>query len=427
MRCGREIAGRRKGSHRAWLVLAHRWVGLVIAGFLLVAGLTGALLAWNDELEAWLSPELFLATPPVTDAPGQDPLILRERVQLAYPEALAVHAPLTTQPGRTLAFNLYPLADAATGIEAELAVDQVFVDPHDGRILGARRWGDLTQGLKNLMPFIYRLHYQLALGVVGGRVFGVISLLWTLDCFVGLCLSLPARGGKTAKSGQAGGKSWLARWRTSWGVRWGAGSYKVNFDLHRAGGLWAWAMLFVLAWSAVAFNLSEVYDPVMKSVFAHQQDGAGLRPQSVPELVPAIGWQEAREIGRRLMAEQARVQGYTVLREDALSYEPSIGVYRYGVVSSRDVGDRWGATSLKFDAGKGELKNLWLPTGVASGDTLRTWLTSLHTAAVGGMVAGLPMKLFICAMGLAVALLSGTGVVIWRKKRQGRRHAASAR
>ncbi|MGS1005765.1 PepSY-associated TM helix domain-containing protein [Achromobacter anxifer] len=418
---------RRKGSgHRAWLVLAHRWVGLVIAGFLLVAGLTGALLAWNDELEALFSPDLFLVEPPEPDAPSLDPLILRERVQLAFPQALATHAPLALRPGRALVFQLDPLADAASGIGPELADDQVFVDPYRGRILGARKRGDLTQGQKNLMPFIYRLHYQLALGVVGDRVFGVISLLWTLDCFVGACLSLPVRVGRTGKSGQ-GGKSWLARWRTSWAVRWGAGSYKLNFDLHRAGGLWAWAMLFVLAWSAVAFNLSEVYDPVMRSVFAHQEDDAGVQPLPVPESVPALGWREAREVGRRLMEEQARVQGYTVLREDALRHDPQLGVYRYGVVSSRDVGDRWGATSLTFDAATGEFRGLWLPTGAASGDTLRTWLTSLHMAAVGGAVAGLPMKLLICAIGLAVAMLSVTGAVIWWKKRQARRRAAFPR
>ena len=85
------------------------------------------------------------------------------------------------------------------------------------------------------------------------------------------------------------------------------------------------------------------------------------------------------------------------------------------------------ATKLTFDAGTGEIKSLWLPTGAASGDTLSTWLTSLHLAAVGGVVAGLPMKLFICAMGLAVAVLSGTGLVIWWKKRQGRRRAAAHR
>ena len=35
-------------------------------------------------------------------------------------------------------------------------------------------------------------------------------------------------------------------------------------DLHRAGGLWLWAMLFVFAWSSVAFNLTPAYDAVMR-------------------------------------------------------------------------------------------------------------------------------------------------------------------
>ncbi|WP_454694310.1 PepSY-associated TM helix domain-containing protein [Achromobacter aegrifaciens] len=405
-------------------------MGLVIAGFLLVAGLTGALLAWNDELEAWVSPELFRAAAPAPDVPALDPLILRERVQALFPGALVVHAPLTVQLGRALVLNLRARPDPVTGIEPGLADDQVFVDPHSGRILGARKLGDLAQGLHNLMPFVYRLHRELALGVVGSRIFGVVALLWTLDCFVGFCLSLPARGGKNSRSGQAakaGGKSWLARWRSSWQVRWGAGRYKVNFDLHRAGGLWAWAMLFVLAWSAVAFNLSEVYDPVMRSVFAHQADDAALRPLPVPEHAPAIGWREAREVGRRLMAVQAQMFGYTVLREDALRLDPRVGVYRYSVVSSRDVSHRWGLTSLTFDADTGTLGGLWLPTGVASGDTLRTWLISLHMAAVGGEEASLTVKLLICVMGLVVAMLSATGLVIWWKKRQGRRHAASPR
>lgn len=41
---------------RSKLVLLHRYVGLVIAGFLLMAGVTGILLAWNHELYALPDP-----------------------------------------------------------------------------------------------------------------------------------------------------------------------------------------------------------------------------------------------------------------------------------------------------------------------------------------------------------------------------------
>ncbi|MCK6394940.1 PepSY domain-containing protein [Diaphorobacter sp. HDW4A] len=422
------VARLRWGIDRPLLVLVHRWVGLVMAGFLLVAGLTGALLAWNEELEAAISPQLFRVMPPAPDAAPMDPLVLRERVQAAYPQALVAYAPLAVEPGHALVLRVFALPDPATGIAPDLPNNQVFVDPYTGRVLGERNWGDISQGFKNLMPFIYRLHYQLALGVVGSYAFGVIALLWTLDCFVGAYLTFPApvrKGPKSNSAAKTGGKPWLTRWWPSWRVRWTGGSYKVNFDLHRAGGLWMWAMLFVLAWSSVAFNLSEVYDPVMRAVFRHQPDGGTLQALPAPKIDPAIGWHKARELGRRLMAEQARVQGFTIQREDALMHDPRSGLYRYNVISSRDVSHRWGGSSVVFDADTGALKSLWLPTGVASGDTIRTWLTSLHMAAVGGVVAGLPMKLFICTMGLVVAMLSVTGVIIWWKKRQGRARLAA--
>lgn len=417
---------------RPVLVVIHRWVGLVMAGFLLVAGLTGALLAWHDELEAWVSPQLLLALPPSADAQPLDPLALRERVQAAQPQALVAYAPLSVAPGHALVLRLFALPDPATGRTPELLNDQVFMNPYTGEVLGERKWGDISQGLKNLMPFVYRLHYELALGVVGSYAFGIVALLWTLDCFVGAWLTCPARTRRVpgaamregSKPAKAGGRAWLARWWPSWTVRWRAGSYKLNFDLHRAGGLWVWAMLFVLAWSGVAFNLSEVYDPVMNAVFAHQPDDGAVPPLPAPKLAPAIGWHEARNIGRRLMAEHAREKGFTVLRETALVHDPRTGIYRYQVMSSRDIRAQGGSSRLVFDADSGAFKGLWLPTGAANGDTVRMWLTSLHMALVGGIVAGLPMKVFICAVGLMVAMLSVTGVVVWWRKRSKRASGA---
>jgi uncharacterized iron-regulated membrane protein len=46
---------------RALLVLLHRWFCLGSAIFLFQAGLTGALIAWDHELDALLNPEPFSA------------------------------------------------------------------------------------------------------------------------------------------------------------------------------------------------------------------------------------------------------------------------------------------------------------------------------------------------------------------------------
>jgi uncharacterized iron-regulated membrane protein len=398
---------RRPCFNRASLTTLHRWTGMVLAGFLLMAGLTGALLAWQHELEVAVSPDLFVATPPAAAAAMLDPLLLRERVQAAYPHAYSGRVGLQAEPGRTMLFRLSALPDPATGAVADLPNDQVFVDPYTGEVRGERRWGDITQGMKNLVPFIYRLHYTLALGKLGSYTMGIIALLWMLDCVVGACLTMPAARRKPA---------WLARWWPSWKVRGFSGNYKLVFDLHRAGGLWLWAMLFVLAWSGVAFNLTEVHDPVMKAIFAHQDEGS-VRPRlQRPELAPSLDWQGARERGRRLAADLAHAHGFTVLSEDLLVHDPTRATYRYAVRSSRDILHEGGWTSVVFDADSGALHSLWLPTGAASGDTVRTWIISLHMA----LVWGAPFKAFMSFVGLAVAMLSMTGLAIWWRKRQGR-------
>lgn len=409
----RRFGGGRWRIDRPLLVLIHRYVGLTMACFLLVAGLTGSLLAWNEELEAAISPALFHAAPLGPDARPLDPLALRARVQERHPEAFVARTPLTVEPGRSMVFRLFALPDAS-GALPELANDQVFVNPYTGEVLGARKWGDIAQGPENLMPFVYRLHHSLALGSVGSYLLGIVALLWTLDCFAGACLTFPAR--QRNRAPRTPGKGWLARWWPAWQVRWTGGSYKLNFDLHRAGGLWPWAMLFVLAWSSVAFNLSEVYDPVMKTLFAHQPDGPANRTPATLQLEPDLDWFEARETGRRLMAREAQAQGFAVQWEDALTYDPRSGQYRYRVHSDRDLSQHWGGTQVSFDASSGALVHVWLPTGAASGDTLRSWIVSLHMAALWGV----PFKLFVCVLGLGVAMLSVTGTLIWWRKRQGR-------
>ena len=59
---GTKAAGSGRGRRIA--IVVHRYVGLVMTVFLVVAGLTGSLLAFNRELDAALNPELFRVEPP---------------------------------------------------------------------------------------------------------------------------------------------------------------------------------------------------------------------------------------------------------------------------------------------------------------------------------------------------------------------------
>lgn len=46
---------------RAAFVVLHRWAGLLMAGFLFMAGVTGAIVSWDHELDDLLNPHLMEA------------------------------------------------------------------------------------------------------------------------------------------------------------------------------------------------------------------------------------------------------------------------------------------------------------------------------------------------------------------------------
>ncbi|WP_067757583.1 PepSY-associated TM helix domain-containing protein [Orrella dioscoreae] len=399
---------------RALLVRVHRWVGLAIGGFLLVTAVSGIPLAWHHALDAWAAPALWRA--PDCGAEGRlDALVLRDIVRDAFPQGHLPAAPLGGEAGRALAVPVWFVSRA----DAAPVLHEVFVHPCTGAIQGSREWGDIRAGWVNLVPFLYRLHASLLLGGPGEWLLGIVALLWTLDCFVGLVLTWPTRRRVRADRPAALASSWWSRWWPAWRVRWTAGRHKRNVDLHRAGGLWAWALLLAMAWSSVAFNLPAVYEPVMRGLFAHQSDGRRPAGTQGASQVPALSFAQARERGREIMAGLAREEGFAVRSEHWLALDARRGVYRYTVRSSRDLLDRGGATSVFLDAADGSVRGSFVPTGRAAGDTLRHVLTSLHRAAWGGG----PVQLALALLGGLLVVLVLTGVFIWQAKRRALRFA----
>ena len=69
-------------------VLLHRWGGLSIAAFLLVSGLTGAVISWDHELDDLLNAQLT-----EVDSRGEfkPPLELAEAAEARDPRALVTY------------------------------------------------------------------------------------------------------------------------------------------------------------------------------------------------------------------------------------------------------------------------------------------------------------------------------------------------
>jgi uncharacterized iron-regulated membrane protein len=397
---------------RQVFVIIHRYIGLTLALFLMLAGVTGMCIAFYDELEKVMHPEFRLVeTQP--GQPGLNPVQLAELLKVKYPDAMFNRINLHQEAGESVSFYLQPRPGNRNG----LANDEIFVNPYTGQVLAERKWGDITQGSLNLLPFLYRLHFSLALEKTGRLILGIVALIWTLDCFIGAYLTFPSKQRRSSVRLQSKSNSWVTRWWRAWKVRWQGGSAKVNFDLHRAGGLWLWVMLFIFAWSSVAFNLRDVYYPVMGAVFAKQRFGEDIPRLPKPLITPTLDANAALNVGRALMQKVSVEHAFTIHHETKIYYDAGKGTYTYIVNSSRDVSEQSSNTAVMFNANNGQQLSIYLPTGEAAGDTITQWLLALHTAKVWGF----PMQIFVSVMGLGVVGLTVTGVVVWLKKRNSRK------
>ena len=169
---------------RHFFVWLHRWTGLLMAGFLIFEGLTGSMLAFKSDLERLICPRIYAAP-----RPGVAPLdlsALAERAGALVPQGQVAGVGLFEPDQAGVMF--IPRKDPATGMPYELGFIELYLDPWTGGELGRRTSFDVSQGLVNLMPFIYGLHCSLKLGATGIWILGVVALVWTLDGFVGFYL-----------------------------------------------------------------------------------------------------------------------------------------------------------------------------------------------------------------------------------------------
>jgi uncharacterized iron-regulated membrane protein len=386
---------------RRAILLWHRWVGLALATFLIVEGLTGSLLAFKEPITLWLAPQYFATAP----APGAQPLPLA--VLASRAETLAPNATLgffSVEPHQAV-MRMYDRPGAPP-----LGWHLMFLDPWTGRELGHVQGDRLSEGPIAWMGFVYAIHQSLLLGEWGTFALGVMATVWTIDCFLAVVLTLPITR-----------RDFWRRWRKAWGIkRRGSSTYRLNLDLHRAGSLWLWLVLLVFAWSGVMLTLTtEVYEPVTAALVDTQTFGSiiAMAARRKPDPAPRLDWFAAEAAGERLMAQAARQHHFTVQHPFGMAYIAPYGVYTYAVVADANVSNHAWETSLWLDSRDGHLVSLDLPSGQHTGNTIGTWLHAFHYADLRDSLA---YRWTVFLFGILLAGLSTTGVVIWWIKRGAR-------
>lgn len=392
---------------RPLFVVLHRWLGLATALFLFVAGLTGAIISWDHELDGWLNPALYDA------ASGEEnhgsalrsPLEMAQAVEAADTRVRVTLVPLSIEPGHTVQMGVEARNDPFSD---QLGFNQMALDPATGVVQGKRMWGAISLSPENLLPFLYKLHYSLHIpsgwGIeLGIWLMGIVGIIWIVDGFIALVISFPN----------------LKSWRKSFAFRWKQGAYKLNFDLHRSGGMWLWGLLLVLAVTSVSMNLGvQVVRPLV-SVFSTLAPDPFTTPKET-----FVEPQLSREQVVDIATAEALRRGWDT-PPGMVFYSQIFGIYGVGFFEAGNahgdvgLGNPW----LYFDAQSGAPAGEKVPGEGSAGDIFMHLQFPLHS----GRILGLPGRILISIMGLVVAMLSVTGVYIWLKKRAARLHEAAQR
>ena len=406
---------------RAFWTLVHRYFGLTTAAFLFVSGVTGAVISWDHELDDLLNPHLMEAH---SNGTPQSPLALARQVEQRYPHLRVTFLPLHVEAGESLALGIGARVDPASGKLHEPGFNQLFIDPVTGAELGRREWGAVWPITREtFVSFLYKLHYTLHVPEFWGIdrwgvwLMGAIAVIWLVDSFVGFYLTLPVRKKSVAPVAASfnSGKTWWQRWQPAWLVRWRAGGARRNFDLHRAFSLWTWGLLLILSFTAFSLNLyTEVFYPVLKTV-------SKVTPSPFDTIVPVDRHHpiEARLGYADIVAIASTESAKRGWPEPAggVFYSPEFGVYG---ISFFKPGDDHGAGGvgppyLYYD-GNGKVLGERQPWKGTVADIFVQAQFPLHS----GRILGLPGRILISFMGVVVAMLSVTGVIIWWRKRAAR-------
>ena len=419
----------------------HRYSGLTMALFLFIAGITGALLAFHEELDDWFNHKLVYVE--IENRPQLPISTLHDKVVKTYPKYKFSSMPVTLQPNKSVVFEVDRVRKQQPDDKNIAPFQEVYVNPYSAEIIGSR--DKEVWAWNNTMWKVFWLHRELLLGQTGKLILGVVALVWTLNCFIGFYLTLP-RIIKT-KKGNNGNKSsvkrasLLKRWLPAWKIRRKTNFFKLNYDVHQAFGLWLWVILFVIAWSSVGFNLNSVYQPVMQTVVGLQPFEKVDKNQSKPgqDNQPTIN--SSREsnsettpikITKAQSIDYLLAQADKVSADQGLKVEQALGLrwieedkqWQMRFKTNKDIGTKVGASSVTIDAITGKVERTHFGHQSLTSNKINEWLMSLHMGHIGiGLVHTL-YQVFLSIIGMAVSTLSFTGVYLWWRGRKVRQRNA---
>jgi uncharacterized iron-regulated membrane protein len=353
------------------LLTVHKWLGLLAGIFILVMSLTGSVIVFDDEIEHFIHRDVIYQ-------PDSDQSVSLDN---------AYHSIVEKHGNWDVRFTHIP-KKSNRAIEAEIR------RPNDRRYLYIHPVsGNILRDLNSYNTFSYwmlKLHYTLHAGFLGEVILLIAGIIFIGSLITGFWFYRKA----------------IKRVLT----------FKIrphfrdlnsgSSELHRSVGVWALIFNFITAVTGTVIILIIVMTNAKK-------DGLGPMPNP-PAVEVSID---------RLMTKTQ--QTYPEFNPSYLGMPRQTGgkITLYGNTSS-DLPIHYEFSNyIQFDPKTGVENNAFF----IKNQPLSTHLLSVTYPLHFGDWGGIPIKILYCFFGLAPAILSITGFIIWRNRQQKRNRIRRSR
>ncbi len=346
---------------------------ICVAALLFMAGITGGLLAFYDEIDALLNPGFYHVE---TGGEMLPPPALIEKLEQARPEVAVWYLQYPKNPGETALLTAEPKPDAA-GEYPPIASNTFYLDPHSGEIVGEKYWGRCCFEPENLLNYLYEMHHSLTDGAWGGYLMGGVAGVLLINCLLVLF------GGIGATPA--------------------ADTLFLIPIKHKAVALVLALLLLPIAFSSIAMNLADevfkplvsIFSPVKPSIY-EEYSNKGLTDFGVRTLSYADAYRLAQKLGQENGAPGPVAE---------LFYSSSYNFYGmgYGYRDPDGLGNDW----IYLDGADGHVVGARTPGRGTKGDQLYSLQLPIHS----GRLAGLTTKSLVALLGLLIAALSGQYII----------------
>lgn len=343
---------------RDLLLKVHLYIGLVAAVFLVLLGVSGAVIAFEDDLNRAMNSEM-LKVQPAGQPMSWD--ALRSRVEQQEPGWKVVRYYFPQQPDQSLYIRLRSLHTRQ--------IKHMYVNQYTGTVLGDAAIGN------RFTLFMHKLHVNLAGGVAGSKIVVASTCALLLLSITGLILWWP---------------------RKIFGFSLRSSLPRMNNDMHRSLGFW-------LSLAMLMFSVT--------GLLLHYQSAGKLLQIMNASAVEVNAPSEGTSVDALVKAAENAAPGAAVIR---LMFPEKKGDDI--LVQARYPEDHTpaGRTYMNLDPQSGAVRT------ITSSRTAPLWLTALvvyvrelHT----GTILGTPTRALMALLSLLLCVLACTGPAIWINKK----------